>query len=174
MNNHPFITSKDYSQLQVNIKNLLLQKKNQYINLSGNISLCRTSFKKFNNNPNQCKNIISTTLESEIFTTGSLTVNTQTNLLFIQIKYGNQYYHVKYDQKGNWQLNLPFIEQINQATPVEITVYGETETPLWHKEFTLTELNYQQDQIKSRNKRASPTFPTKTSSISSNNFANQK
>lgn len=27
MNNHPFITSKDYSQLQVNIKNLLLQKK---------------------------------------------------------------------------------------------------------------------------------------------------
>ncbi|WGL98291.1 M66 family metalloprotease [Arsenophonus sp. aPb] len=174
MNNNPFITSKNHSQLHVNIKNLLLQKKNQYINLSGNISLSQTSFEKFNNNPTQCKNMTSSTLESEIFTAGSLTINTQTNLVFIQIKYGNQYYNAKYDEQGNWQLNLPVTDETNLPIPVEITVYGQTEAPLWHKEFTLTALNYQQDQVNSRKKRESPSFSARVPLISSNNFTNQK
>ncbi len=95
MNNNSFITSKNHNKLHVNIKNLLLYKKNQYINLSGNILVCQTSFEKFNNNHNQCKNITSTTLESEISTDRALPINTQTNLVFIQIKYGTSFAPIK-------------------------------------------------------------------------------
>lgn len=101
MNNNYFITSKNHNKLYVNIKNLLLYRKNQHINLSGNILVCQTSFEKFNNKHNQCKNIISTTLESEISTDRALPINTQTNLVFIEIKYDNQYYHAKYDEQAN-------------------------------------------------------------------------
>ncbi|HGJ5869105.1 M66 family metalloprotease [Arsenophonus nasoniae] len=116
----------------------------------------------------------SSTLESEIFTTGSLPINTQTNLVFIQIKYGNQYYHAKYDKQGNWQLDLPVTNEINQSIPIEITVYNETEAPLWHKEFTPTELGEQQAEIKSRKTEEFSSLPVKKPLITSTNFTNQK
>lgn len=173
MNNNSFITSKNHNKLHVNIKNLLLYKKNQYINLSGNILVCQTSFEKFNNNHNQCKNITSTTLESEISTVRALPINTQTNLVFIQIKYGNQYYHAKYDEQGNWQLNLPITNEINPYNPIEITIYGEGDDPLWQQKLTVAELIDKQNLVKKHQTTSSAT-PSEEPPISSNNLTNQK
>ncbi|WP_339053802.1 M66 family metalloprotease [Arsenophonus endosymbiont of Crataerina pallida] len=141
--------------------------------MSGNILVCQTSFEKFNNNHNQCKNITSSTLESEISTDRALPINTQTNLVFIQIKYGNQYYHAKYDEQGNWQLNLPITNEINPYNPIEITIYGEGDDPLWQQKLTVAELIDKQNLVK-KHQTTSSTTPSEVPPISLNNLTNQK
>ncbi|QLK87577.1 hypothetical protein E3U36_04400 [Arsenophonus endosymbiont of Aphis craccivora] len=141
--------------------------------MSGNILVCQTSFEKFNNNHNQCKNITSTTLESEISTDRALPINTQTNLVFIQIKYCNQYYHAKYDEQGNWQLNLPITNEINPYNSIEITIYGEGDDPLWQQKLTVAELIDKQNLVKKHQTTSSAT-PSEEPPISLNNLTNQK
>lgn len=141
--------------------------------MSGNILVCQTSFEKFNNNHNQCKNITSSILESEISTDRALPINTQTNLVFIQIKSGNQYYHAKYDEQGNWQLNLPITNEINPYNPIEITIYGEGDDPLWQQKLTVADLIDKQNLVKTHQTTSSAT-PSEVPPISLNNLTNQK
>lgn len=107
MNKISSITLRNNLKFHIDINNLFLQQQNHEITLSGNLLFCQTSFEKQANAHTHCENITPDILEKEILAKSQYAIFSQIQMVLIKIKYDDEYFHSKYDEKGNWQINIP-------------------------------------------------------------------